>query len=85
MVLITTKKGQAVGDKVKFSYSTNLAFSNPTSLVGFVDPEDELPVMMYANNRTNPGKMSESFGMQHDILLAGIKNWKANYAGSRST
>ncbi|MCC8199942.1 MAG: TonB-dependent receptor [Tannerellaceae bacterium] len=85
VVLITTKKGQAVGDKVKFSYSTNLAFSKPTSLVGFVDPEDELPVMMYANNRTNPGKMSESFGMQHDILLAGIKNWKANYAGSRST
>ncbi len=84
VVLITTKKGRADGDKVKFSYSTNIGFSKPTTLVEFVDPEEELPVMIMANDRVNPGKMSESFGMYHDKLLAGIKNWREKYSSSRS-
>lgn len=84
VILITTKKGRAEGDKVKFSYSGNMAFSKPSNLVKFVDPVDELPVLMAASQRNTPGSRSESFGMYHDVLLPGIIKWKEKYASSRS-
>lgn len=84
VVLITTKKGKAEGDKVKFSYSGNLGYSRPGNLVQFLDPTDELPIMMQAAQRNSPGSRSESFGMYHDTLLPGIINWKEKYGSSRS-
>ncbi|MDR3351294.1 MAG: TonB-dependent receptor [Prevotellaceae bacterium] len=83
-VLITTKKGQNQ-DKIRFSYTTNIAFSKPSNLVEFADPEQELPILMQATNRNTPGARSESFGMYRDILLPHIKVWKEKYANNRQS
>ncbi|MDR2127137.1 MAG: TonB-dependent receptor [Prevotellaceae bacterium] len=84
VVLITTKKGQKADKKVRVNYSSNFAFSKPSNLVEFVDPETELPVLIQAAARTNPGARSESFGMYHDVLLPKIKEWKQKYANNRT-
>lgn len=83
VILITTKSGQSDSNKITFSYSNNFAYSKPSNLIGFVDPEEELGVMIDASLRTK-GEIGESFGMYHDKLLAGIKRWKENYASSRT-
>jgi TonB-linked SusC/RagA family outer membrane protein len=83
VVLITSKKGTR-SDKIRFSYSTNVAFSKPSGLVDFVDPEQELPVLMQSALRTS-GARSESFGMYHDVLLPKIVEWKQKYAGNRQS
>lgn len=82
VILVTTKKGKSDGGKVKFSYSGNIGFSKPSNLIDFMDPTDELPTMIAAGKRKD-GKMTESFGMNHDVLLAGIQKWKERH-GSKS-
>lgn len=82
VILVTTKKGKSEAGKVKFSYSGNVGFSKPSNLIDFMDPTDELPVMMQAGKRKD-GKMTEAFGMNHDVLLAGIQKWKERH-GSKS-
>jgi TonB-linked SusC/RagA family outer membrane protein len=81
VVLVTTKNGSREKDKIRFSYSNNSGWSTPINLVKFLDPEQELPVLIDAKNRA--GAAPESFGMNYNTLLAGVKKWKANYAGTR--
>ncbi|MDR1197838.1 MAG: TonB-dependent receptor [Prevotellaceae bacterium] len=84
VVLITTKKGQQSDKKVRISYSSNFALSKPSNLIEFVDPEYELPVLMYAADRNTPGAKSESFGMYHEVLLPKVIEWKQKYANNRN-
>lgn len=83
VILVTTKTG-VKSDKVKFSYSNNFAFNNPTVKTNFIDPLDELPVLFQGarNAGTND---PEVFGMSFDGLIDGIKNWKEKYAGNRQS
>jgi TonB-linked SusC/RagA family outer membrane protein len=83
VVLITTKKGSK-GDKVKISYSGNMGWNKPANLVEFMDPTDELPVMIAAQERAGNAN-AESFGMLYKTLLPGIQNWKEKYANNRTS
>ena len=83
VILITTKNGKNAKGKVSFSYSHNYGWSNPISLVDFLDPTIELPAMIEAQARAGNAN-PESFGMNYKTLLPGIINWKANYAATRS-
>ncbi|HMR15186.1 MAG TPA: SusC/RagA family TonB-linked outer membrane protein, partial [Mariniflexile sp.] len=83
VILITTKNGKNTKGKVSFSYSHNYGWSNPISLVDFLDPTIELPAMIEAQARAGNAN-PESFGMNYKTLLPGIINWKANYAATRS-
>ena len=80
VILITTKAGVA-SDRINISYSNNFAFNTPTKLVGFTDPEIELPALI--NAKLRDGQAAEAFGMDFATLLPGIKKWKANYANNR--
>ncbi len=84
VILITTKNGKGAKGKVRFSYSSNYAWSNPISLVDFNDPTLELPAMIEAQARAGNAN-PESFGMNYKTLLPGIINWKEKYASTRST
>lgn len=84
VILVTTKSGKDAKGKVRFSYSNNVGWSNPISLVGFNDPTVELPAMIEAQARAGNAN-PESFGMNYKTLLPGIINWKENYASSRSS
>jgi TonB-linked SusC/RagA family outer membrane protein len=83
VILITTKTGKN-SDKVTVSYSGNLGFNNPSKLVQFMDPVDELPVMIAAQERAGNAN-AESFGMLYKTLLPGIINWKEKYANNRKS
>lgn len=81
VILVTTKNGSREKDKIRFQYSNNAGWSTPINLVQFSDPEEELQVLIDAKLRA--GQTQEVFGMNYNILLAGVKNWKAKYAGTR--
>lgn len=83
VILITTKTGKSA-EKVSFSYSGNVGFNKPTTLVDFMDPEQELPVMIAAQERAGNAN-AESFGMLYKTLLPGIVNWKQKYANNRTS
>ena len=82
VVLITTKSGKE--DKMKITYTGNIGFNKPMSLLEFVDPEVELPVMINAQLRAG-NNAAESFGMEYQKLLPGIRTWKQNYANNRTS
>ncbi|WP_132054448.1 SusC/RagA family TonB-linked outer membrane protein [Pseudocnuella soli] len=82
VVLVKTKSGKR-NQKATVTYSNNFAWSKPTVLPDFSDPELELDALHGASQRsgiTTP----EIFGMQLTRLREGIANWKRNYAGKRS-
>lgn len=83
VVLITTKTGKK-SDKVTFSYSGNMGWNKPANLVDFMDPTEELPVMIAAQERAGNAN-AESFGMLYKTLLPGIINWKEKYANNRTS
>lgn len=84
VILITTKSGKTGEGQVKFSYSGNSAFYNPISTLKFLDPTIEIPGLLAAGNRTD-GADPEFFGANYRTLLAGIVNWKQNYANNRTS
>ena len=81
VILITTKSGR--GDKLSVSYTGNIGFNKPMSLIGFAEAEEELQVMINAQRRAGNND-AESFGMLYRNLLPGIQNWKQNYANNRT-
>ncbi|MWB95442.1 SusC/RagA family TonB-linked outer membrane protein [Flavobacterium sp. GA093] len=84
VILITTKNGKNSKGKVRFSYSNNIGWSNPISLVEFNDPTVELPVMIQAQDRAGNAN-PESFGMNYKTLLPRIIEWKEKYGSTRSS
>ncbi|MEG1459248.1 MAG: SusC/RagA family TonB-linked outer membrane protein [Acetivibrio sp.] len=82
VVLVTTKSGKG-SDRIRVSYSGNVGWSNPTKLIDFMDPEDELTAIIATADAR--GQVSESFGMLHKPLLAGIRNWKQKYQNNRTS
>ncbi|MFA5299548.1 MAG: carboxypeptidase-like regulatory domain-containing protein [Lutibacter sp.] len=84
VILITTKGGKTGEGKIKFSYSGNTAFNNAISTLKFLDPTEEIPGLIAAGTRTD-GAEPEFFGANYNTLLAGIQNWKQNYANNRTS
>ncbi|PSL46591.1 TonB-linked SusC/RagA family outer membrane protein [Chitinophaga niastensis] len=83
VVLIKTKSGRRNTPTV-VRYSNNFGWSTPTILPNFADPEKELTGLY--EGATRAGTTSpELFGMQLLKLRDGIKNWKAKYAGNRTS
>lgn len=80
VVLITTKKG-GDSDKIKFSYTGRMGWSNPTKLLKHMDPVDELTAIIGAADAR--GEESESWGAYHKITLPGVIRWKEKYESQR--
>lgn len=82
VVLITTKTGSNVKDRVQVNYSNNLAWNYRMNMPEYSDPIAELEAGKLANNRAgiaNP----EVFGMSFPQLIKGITTWKEKYANNR--
>lgn len=80
VVLITTKKGSN-NDKLKFSYTASMGFSNPTKLLQHMESEAELEAIISAADAR--GEESESWGAYHKQTLVGVRRWKEQYAANR--
>lgn len=83
VILITTKTGKK-SENIIISYSGNVGFNSPSKLIDFMDPTEELPVMIAAQERAGNAN-AESFGMLYKTLLPGIVNWKEKYANNRTS
>ncbi|HVI49104.1 MAG TPA: TonB-dependent receptor [Chitinophaga sp.] len=83
VVLIKTKNG-ARNTPTRVRYSNNFAWSTPTALPDFADPEKELTGLYEGVKRTGNAS-PELFGMQLLKLRDGIKNWKEKYANNRKS
>lgn len=79
VVLITTKKGTE--DKIKFSYTGRVGWSNPTKLLQHMDAVDELNAIISAADAR--GEESESWGAYHKTTLKGVLRWKEKYESQR--
>lgn len=82
VILVTTKSGKS-NEGLRVSYNGSVGWSNPTKLVDFMDAENELVAIIGAADAR--GEVSESFGMDHKTLLAGVRNWKQKYAHNRTS
>ncbi|MCI1778359.1 MAG: TonB-dependent receptor [Bacteroidales bacterium] len=82
VVLITTKTGKS-NQGLKVSYDGNIGWNNPTKMVHFLDPVEELTGIISAADAR--GEESESFGMYHKTLIQGIQNWEKNYRNNRKS
>ncbi|MEG1511964.1 MAG: TonB-dependent receptor [Bacteroidales bacterium] len=80
VVLITTKKGDNT-EKIKFSYTGRMGWSNPTKLLQHMDPIDELNAIIGAADAR--GEESESWGAYHKITLPGVQRWVDKYKSQR--
>ena len=83
VVLITTKDGSGVQDKVTVSYSNNFSWLSPINLPKYTlgyEVLDMLDEGMLAQKNTD-GTDIEAFGMYYKDLKAPIKNWLDKYNG----
>jgi len=81
VILITTKSGSK-NTKSHITYSDNFSWSKPTYLPSFPDPVKEIQAELVGLLRT--GGSYDMFGAKSDALIAGITNWKQNYAGKET-
>ena len=84
VVLITTKTGSGVKDKVQVQYTNNLAWNYRMGLPDYADPVAELEAGTIANNRAGTAN-PELFGMYFPQLIKGITTWKEKYAHNRKS
>ena len=83
VVLITTKDGSGMQDKVTISYSNNYSWLSPINLPKYTTGYDVLDMLdegMLAQKNTD-GTDIEAFGMYYKDLKAPIKNWLDKYNG----
>ena len=82
VIMITTKSGQK-NTKFTVNYTNNFSWGNPTVIPSFPDPLVELPMENAAMIRAGmPG--FDFWGADVNDMIAGITNWKQNYAGKES-
>ncbi|MFB0974212.1 MAG: SusC/RagA family TonB-linked outer membrane protein, partial [Bacteroidales bacterium] len=83
VVLITTKDGSEMKDRVSITYSNNFSWNQPTSLPKYCTGYNVIDMMkesIVAQKNTN-GTDIEAFGMYYKDLIDPITNWLDNYLG----
>ncbi len=87
VILITTKDGSAVKDKVTISYSNNFSWNQPIGLPNYITSKEgimaQLEQGILAQMNTD-GTRIEAFGMYYDTIGPGIENWFNKYQGNLS-
>lgn len=87
VVLITSKDGSAVKDKVSITYSNNFSWNQPIGLPKYITDKEgvlaQLEEGMLAQKNVD-GSRIEAFGMYYDTIGKGITTWFDNYSGNLS-
>ncbi len=87
VVLITSKDGSAVKDKVTITYSNNFSWNQPIGLPKYITDKEgvlaQLEEGMLAQKNVD-GSRIEAFGMYYDTIGKGITTWFDKYSGNLS-
>lgn len=87
VVLITSKDGSAVKDKVSITYSNNFSWNQPIGLPKYITDKKgvlaQLEEGMLAQKNVD-GSRIEAFGMYYDTIGKGITTWFDKYSGNLS-
>ena len=87
VVLITSKDGSAVKDKVSITYSNNFSWNQPIGLPKYITDKAgvlaQLEEGMLAQKNVD-GSRIEAFGMYYDTIGKGISTWFDKYSGNLS-
>lgn len=87
VVLITSKDGSAVKDKVSITYSNNFSWNQPIGLPKYISDKEgvlaQLEEGMLAQKNVD-GSRIEAFGMYYDTIGKGITTWFDKYSGNLS-
>lgn len=87
VVLITSKDGSAVKDKVSITYSNNFSWNQPIGLPKYITDKEgvlaQLEEGMLAQKNVD-GSRIEAFGMYYDTIGKGISTWFDKYSGNLS-
>lgn len=87
VVLITSKDGSAVKDKVSITYSNNFSWNQPIGLPKYITDKGgvlaQLEEGMLAQKNVD-GSRIEAFGMYYDTIGKGITTWFDKYSGNLS-
>lgn len=85
VVLITSKDGSAVKDKVSITYSNNFSWNQPIGLPKYITDKEgvlaQLEEGMLAQKNVD-GSRIEAFGMYYDTIGKGITTWFDKYSGN---
>lgn len=87
VVLITSKDGSTVKDKVSITYSNNFSWNQPIGLPKYITDKAgvlaQLEEGMLAQKNVD-GSRIEAFGMYYDTIGKGITTWFDKYSGNLS-
>lgn len=87
VVLITSKDGSAVKDKVSITYWNNFSWNQPIGLPKYITDKEgvlaQLEEGMLAQKNVD-GSRIEAFGMYYDTIGKGITTWFDKYSGNLS-
>ena len=87
VVLITSKDGSAVKDKVSITYSNNFSWNQPIGLPKYITDKEgvlaQLEEGMLAQKNVD-GSRIEAFGMYYDTIGKGITTWFDKYSRNLS-
>lgn len=87
VVLITSKDGSTVKDKVSITYSNNFSWNQPIGLPKYITDKEgvlaQLEEGMLAQKNVD-GSRIEAFGMYYDTIGKGITTWFDKYSGNLS-
>ncbi len=85
VVLITSKDGSAVKDKVSITYSNNFSWNQPIGLPKYITDKEgilaQLEEGILAQKNTD-GKDIEAFGMYYNKMAPRITEWFDKYSGN---
>lgn len=87
VILITSKDGSGVKDKVSVSYSNNFSWNQPIGLPDYITDKKGILAQLEEGilaQKNVDGSRIEAFGMYYDTLGEGIKKWFDNYSGNLS-
>ena len=85
VILITSKDGSSVKDKVTISYSNNFSWNQPIGLPKFITDKAGVLAQLEEGilaQKNVDGTRIEAFGMYYDTLGDGIAKWFDNYQGN---
>ena len=87
VVLITSKDGSAVKDRVSITYSNNFSWNQPIGLPKYITDKEGILAQLEEGiiaQKNVDGNRIEAFGMFYDTIGAGISRWFDNYSGNLS-
>lgn len=87
VVLITSKDGSAVKDRVSITYSNNFSWNQPIGLPKYITDKEGILAQLDEGilaQKNVDGARIEAFGMFYDTLGEGIIEWFDKYKGNLS-